>query len=64
MVTEYEINSLILETIDEHCTDPQIRKLIREAMRYEIDMYHRNPRPADIEAKYLSIIDRIYREVL
>lgn len=62
MTTEYEINSLILSTINEHCKDPRILKLIREAMRYEIDVYNRKPRATEVETKYLSIIQRIYRE--
>ena len=62
MTTEYEINSLILSTISEHCKEPKIQKLIRDAMRYEIDMYNREPRATELETKYLSIIDHIYRE--
>ena len=62
MTTEYEINSLILSTINEHCKDPKIQKLIREAMRYEIDMYNREPRTTEVETKYLSMIQRFYNE--
>lgn len=61
MTSEYQINALILDTIDEHCSDAVVKELIKKAMQFEMDMYHRKPARSVIETEYSSIINRLYR---
>ncbi|KKF99589.1 hypothetical protein [Methanosarcina mazei] len=63
MADELDINQLILETIDERCRDPFVKKLIKKSLQYEIDIWNRNPRKNDIESQYQMIIEKIVREI-
>jgi len=63
MADELDINQLILETIDERCKDPFVKKLIKKSLQYEMDIWNRHPRKNDIEGQYQLIVEKIVREI-
>lgn len=63
MAEELDINQLIVETIDESCTDPNVKKLIKQSLRYELDIWNRYLRKSEIESEYQFILDKIAKEV-
>ena len=57
------INQLILETIEEQSTDIYVKKLIKQSLRYELDIWNRHPRQNDIEDAYQRIVENIVKEM-
>jgi hypothetical protein len=56
MIEGSEFNKLILETIDEHCDDPDVNNLIKKALRYELDIWNRGIRPSEIDDEYEQMV--------
>lgn len=64
MANELDINKLIIEILDEHCNDENVKKLIDQSLRYELDIWNRHIRKNDIEDHYESIVDKIVKGML
>lgn len=62
MSNNSEINSLIIETVESACTDESVKKLIKEALQYELDIWNRPILPSTIKEEYERIVDKIARE--
>ncbi|ACL16706.1 hypothetical protein [Methanosphaerula palustris] len=56
-----EFNKLILETIDEHCDDRKVKRLIRESLRYELDIWNRHIRSSEIEDEYEQMVNDVLK---
>lgn len=63
MAEELDINQLITETIDENCDDLHVKKLIKQSLRYELDIWNRHLRNIEIENQYNLILEKIVREI-
>jgi len=64
MIEGSEFNKLILETIDEHCEDPDIKTLIQKSLRYELDIWNRHIRSSEIEDEYTQMVEDVLRRRL
>lgn len=64
MIEELDINSLIIETLDEHCEDDNIKKLIAQSLKYELNIWNRHVRKSEIENHYEFIVNKIVKEML
>lgn len=62
MTNGNNINYLIIDTINDMCTDNEVKKLIKSALRYELDIYNRSPRKSDIEGHYQLLVEKIIKE--
>lgn len=62
MVEYTEINQLIMETIDEYSTDILVKKFIRNALRYELDIWNRHIRKSEIEDQYHAMVEKSIKE--
>ncbi len=58
MIEGADFNKLILDTIDEHCKNEQVKNLIHSALRYELDIWNRHIRYPEIEDEYERIIEK------
>jgi len=61
MIEGSEFNKLILDTIDEYCTDSDVRELIQQSLQYELDIWNRHIRSSEILDEYERIIENIIR---
>jgi hypothetical protein len=61
MIEGSEFNKLILETIDEHCPDSDVRQLIQQSLRYELDIWNRYIRASDIQDEYEQIVENVLK---
>lgn len=59
MIEGSEFNKLILETINEHCDDPDVKTLIQMSLRYELDIWNRHIRSSEIEDEYEQMVDDV-----
>jgi len=64
VANELDINKLIIEILDEHCNDENVKKLIDQSLRYELDIWNRQIRSNDIENHYELIVDKIVKGML
>ena len=64
MMEELDINSLIIETLDEYCEDNNIKKLIAQSLKYELNIWNRHVRKSEIENHYEFMVDKIVKEML
>lgn len=62
MIEGSEFNKLIIETINDHCEDPDVKNLIQKSLRYELDIWNRHIRSADIEDTYEQMVDDVLKE--
>ena len=56
-----EINKLIIETIENCCDDENIVKLIKSALRYELDIWNRHVFPSSIIDQYEIMVNKVLR---
>jgi hypothetical protein len=61
MIDGSEFNKLILETIDEHCDNPDVKSLIQKSLRYELDIWNRHIRLSEIEDQYEQMINIVLK---
>lgn len=61
MIDGSEFNKLILETIDEHCDDLNVKNLIQKSLRYELDIWNRHIRPSEIEDEYEQMVEDVLK---
>jgi hypothetical protein len=61
MIEGSEFNKLILETIDEHCDDPDVKGFIHRSLRYELDIWNRHIRQSEIEDEYGQMVDDVLK---
>jgi hypothetical protein len=61
MIEGSEFNKLILETIDEHCNDPDVKTLIKTSLLYELDIWNRHIRSSEIEDSYEQMVDDVLK---
>ena len=61
MIEGSEFNKLILDTIDEYCTDSNVRELIQQSLQYELDIWNRHIQPSIILDEYERIIENIIK---
>ena len=64
MMEELDINTLIIETLDEYCEDNNIKKLIAQSLKYELNIWNRHVRKSEIENHYEFMVDKIVKEML
>ncbi|MDW7774876.1 MAG: hypothetical protein SCH39_00900 [Methanosarcinales archaeon] len=57
------INQLILDTIEEQTDDIYVKKLIKQSLEYELDIWNRYPRKSEIEDAYQRIVEKIVKEM-
>ena len=62
VVNELDINKLIIETLDEYCNNENVKKLIDQSLRYELDIWNRHIQKNDIEDHYELIVDKIVKK--
>jgi len=58
-----EVNKLITETIYELSPDQHVSKLLRELLRYELDIWNRYPRKSEILNQYELMVEKATREM-
>lgn len=56
-----EINQLIIETIEQASTNDSVKKLIKEALQYELDIWNRPVLPSTIKDEYDRMVEKIIR---
>jgi hypothetical protein len=61
MIEGSEFNKLILETIDEHCDNPDVKTLIQTSLKYELDIWNRHIRSSEIEDEYEQMVDNVLK---
>ncbi len=61
MIDGSEFNKLILETIDEHCDDSDVKTLIRKSLKYELDIWNRHIRSSEIEDVYEQMVNDVLK---
>ena len=61
MIDGSEFNKLILETIDEHCDDPDVKNLIQKSLKYELDIWNRHIRSSEIDDEYQQMVDDVLK---
>lgn len=61
MIEGSEFNKLIIETIDEYCDDPNVKRLIQKSLRYELDIWNRHIRSSEIEDEYQQMVDDVLK---
>ncbi len=61
MIEGSKFNKLILDTIDDHCEDQDVKKLIHRSLRYELDIWNRHIRSKDIEDTYEQMVDDVLK---
>jgi hypothetical protein len=59
---EEMINVLIMHTINEHCKDSSVIKLIAEMLQYELDIWNRKIAPTEIADEYNKMISKAAKE--
>jgi len=64
VVNKLDINKLIIEILDEHCNNENVKKLIEQSLRYELDIWNRHIRKNEIENHYELIVDKIVKGML
>ncbi|MGD0171448.1 MAG: hypothetical protein ABSB81_04900 [Halobacteriota archaeon] len=62
MAEEYEINALIMHTLEEYCKDPRAMKLIGELLQYELDIWNRKIKSAEIVDQYNVMVGKAVRD--
>jgi len=62
MSSNSEINQLIIETVEQASTDDSVKRLIKEALQYELDIWNRPVLPSAIKDEYDRIVEKITRE--
>lgn len=64
MSNNVNINELIVETINSLSKEkPAVRKLVKRALNYELDIWNRHIREADIVDEYDLMVVRIIKEM-
>ena len=61
MLEGSEFNKLILETIDEHCDDLDVKNLIKKSLRYELDIWNRHIRSSEIDDEYGQMVEEVLK---
>lgn len=61
MIEGSEFNKLILETIDEHCDDRDVKNLIQKSLKYELDIWNRHIRASEIGDEYEQMVDDVLK---
>lgn len=61
MIEGSEFNKLILETIDEHCDDMDVKNFIQKSLKYELDIWNRHIRSSEIDDEYEQMVDNILK---
>ena len=61
MIEGSEFNKLILETIDEHCDDSDVKNFIRKSLKYELDIWNRHIRSSEIDDEYEQMVDDVLK---
>jgi hypothetical protein len=61
MIEGTEFNKLVLETIDEHCDDLNVKNLVHKSLRYELDIWNRHIRSSEIEDEYEQMVDDVLK---
>ena len=61
MLEGSEFNKLILETIDEHCDDRDVKSLIQKSLRYELDIWNRHIRSSEIDDEYEQMVNDVLK---
>jgi hypothetical protein len=61
MIEGSEFNKLILETIDEHCDDEDVKNFIRKSLKYELDIWNRHIRSSEIDDEYEQMVDDVLK---
>jgi hypothetical protein len=62
MTNGMEINQIIMEVIDQRCDKTQVRKLLKEVLRYELNIWNRPIAKHTITEHYEFIVDKIVKE--
>jgi hypothetical protein len=62
MTKESEMNQIIMEVIDQHCTDDRVKKFIHEALRHELNIWNRSISSRTILESYELLVDKIVKE--
>ena len=61
MIDGSQFNKLILETIDDHCEDLDVKNLIQKSLRYELDIWNRHIRASEIEDEYEQMVEDVLK---
>jgi hypothetical protein len=62
MTNDSEMNQIIMEVIDQRCTDERVKKLIHEAVRFELNIWNRHIASHTILETYELMVDKIARK--
>jgi len=57
-MAELDINDIIRDFI-ENCPDPEVKKLIKKSIMYEIDTWNRQPVKKEVIKNYTNILNKI-----
>lgn len=62
MTNDSEMNEIIMDVIDQHCTDDRVKKFIHEALRHELNIWNRSVSSRTILETYELMVDKIVRK--
>ncbi len=62
MTNDSEMNQIILEVIDQLCTDDRVKEFIHEALRHELNIWNRDVSPHTILESYELMVDKIVKK--
>jgi hypothetical protein len=61
MTNNSEINKVIIETVENSCDDQEVQELIKDVLKYELDIWNRHVLPSTIQDEYERIVDQVLK---
>ncbi len=62
MTSDSEMNQIIMEVIDQNCTDERVRKFIHEALREELNIWNRRVSSRAVLESYELMVDKAVKQ--